>query len=133
AIVLVLLGAAPAGADPVTCQRAIVKASAKHAEAVAKTLERCAAGIRAGRLPPSTDCAADPALPIVQAKLDAAVARACCGGDGACGTPDDEPLAGIGWDVGSCPDFETLGCDDAIGDPADVASCLGCLARAGGG
>jgi hypothetical protein len=53
--------------------------------------------------PPSTDCTADLALDTAGAKLATGVAHGCCGGDGACGTMDDEPLAAIGWDVGQCP------------------------------
>jgi len=132
AAVVVLAFTITAHADAVRCRRAILKSSAKHAQAVAKVLQRCGDRVLAGRLPPSTDCTADPALAAADAKLDTGIARACCGDDGSCGTGDDEPLAAIGWDVGQCPDFESLGCTGAIATPADVGACLACLARAGG-
>jgi hypothetical protein len=130
AVLLVLLATTSAPADPIHCRGDIVKASAKHAQAAAKILRKCADHVLAGTLPPSADCHADPMLVIAGAKLAASVARSCCGADGTCGTGDDEALAAVGWDVGQCPDFETLGCDTPIASFADVATCLACVGDA---
>ncbi len=112
------------------CRSAITKASARHAQAAAKALQKCHARVLAGRLPPSTDCRSDAALAAAGDRLTEDVARACCGADGACGTGDDAALASIGWGVGACPDFESLGCDATIADAGDIAPCLACVGLA---
>jgi hypothetical protein len=131
ALVVLLVAAATAHADAERCRTDVVKAAAKHAATVAKVLQKCGDRVLAGRLPPSTDCRADPALTTASAKLGAAVARACCGADGACGTGDDVPLGAIGWEIGACPDLESTGCDAPIASGADVAACLACIATTG--
>jgi len=121
---LIFAWIAPASADPDGCRDAITKASAKHAQAVTKVLEKCAERVLAGRLPPSTDCHADPQLGSAATKLEASIARSCCTG-ATC-----EPLAAIGWDVGQCPDFESLGCDAPIDGVEDIAGCVACVSVA---
>jgi len=133
AALLLCLLVAPATADPIACRGAIAGAAAKHVQKVATVLGACRARVLAGTLPRSTDCRAQPALTAVRAKLGAAVARACCGVDGVCGTPDDEPLAAAGWDVGTCPDLESAGCARPVADPSEAADCLDCLVDAGAG
>jgi hypothetical protein len=128
ALTLVLVLATTAHADADRCRDAIVKASAKHAQAVAKVLQHCDDRVLAGRLPPSSDCHGDPLLAVAATKLGAAIAHACCGADGACGTADDESLAAIGWNIGQCPDFETLGCNAPIASPGDIGPCVACVA-----
>jgi hypothetical protein len=126
AVVLVLV--APLAADAaLDCRSVIAKASARHAQAAAKTLQKCHARVLAGRLPPSTDCRNEAGLAAASARLAVDVARACCGADGACATGDDSSLASIGWDIGACPDFESVGCDGAIDDAEDIAPCLACI------
>jgi len=127
AAALLFFAATTAHADADRCRAAIVKASAKHAQAAEKIFQTCADRVLASRLPASTDCRADPLLPVAATKLHATIARACCGADATCGTADDEPLAGIGWNVGSCPDFESVGCDAPIASADDVATCLACV------
>jgi hypothetical protein len=131
--VLLLLGAlalaAPAGADPVGCRGAIAKAAAKHAQKAAKALQRCRDRILTGGLPASFDCHLDAGVAAARAKLEAGVARACCGADGPCGAGDDEALAAIGWTT--CPDLESAGCAAPIVDLAGVTDCLACLGVAG--
>src|SRR5205823_492844 len=58
---------------------------------------------------------------------NASVAQACCGADGICGTAGDESLAGLGWDLGSCPNVESGACTAAIGGVADVPPCFTCV------
>lgn len=130
ALAAALLLAAPAHADPLACRLGIAKASAKHAQKAAKTLQRCRDRVLAGGLPPSTDCHGEPGLALARTKLALAVAKPCCGPDTACGTGDDEPLAGIGWDLGACPDLESAGCAAPVAGLDDVVDCLACLGGA---
>jgi hypothetical protein len=125
-----VLGAAPAGADPVGCGAAIARAGARYAQVASKAVARCRDRVLRGRLPPSTACRNDAHLPAAAARLAAAVAAACCGADGVCGTGDDETLAAVGWDVGQCPDLEHVGCTGALAGMADVAPCVACVATA---
>jgi hypothetical protein len=135
AIALLLdLGATlPARADAVLCQRAIAKESAKHVQATMKALQRCEDRKVAGALTPATNCAAEGGTATLLAKaetrLRARVAQRCGGLDRACGTPDDDALASIGWD-GGCPGFEDSSCTAAITDCNGVATCLTCIGRA---
>ena len=128
---LVTLGllAPAARADSVRCRGAIAKDAAKYAQAAVKTLQGCRERVRAGRLPLSTDCGADAALTTGAAKLASGIAAQCCGPDRSCGTPDDEALASLGWDVGSCPDVVNAGCTNALAHPGDIATCLACVGR----
>ena len=60
--------------------------------------------------------------------MEAAIEKACGGADKDCGAGnDDDPLSAIGWDVGTCPDIESLGCSMAIDDCHDVSECLECV------
>jgi hypothetical protein len=119
-----------AAADAGRCVLDLVKAVAKQSQAAEKVIARCRDRVLAGRLPASTDCGADPALAGSAAKLHAAVAKACCGGDGTCGTADDVALSAVGWTATTCPDFESLGCNAPIATPDDVATCLACIGTA---
>lgn len=129
AAALLLLAPVAAGAAS-DCKSAIAKASARHAQTAAKVLQKCHARVLAGRLPPSTDCRNDVALAAASARLATDVARACCGVDEVCGNGDDPSLASSGWDLGACPDFESVGCDGAIDDAGDIAPCLACIGLA---
>ena len=77
AAALLLLAATSAHADADRCRAAIVKGSAKHAQAADKIFQKCADRILASRLPASTDCRADPLLGVAAVKLHATIARAC--------------------------------------------------------
>ena len=126
---LVGVVAGVAHAEPEKCRQTILKASAQHAQARLKALGKCEEAKLKGRLPPSLPCALEtktaPALAKADAKLRSAVVKACGGRDGTCGTPDDDGLAAIGWPA-VCPDFEGLGCANAIADCTGVADCLAC-------
>ncbi len=124
--------AAPAFADPESCRRAIAKASALHAQQRMNALARCADKVTAGKLPPGTDCEADPKTVLKVSKADAklrkTIGKACGGPDKTCGLGgDDETLVSTGWDLGTCPDLGSSGCTNAIADCGDVADCLVCL------
>lgn len=130
--------AGTARADAGDCRRAIAKASAAHAQERMKTLASCEDRVTSGKLPPATDCEADPQtaarLAQAAAALQAAVAKACGGADRTCGAGgDDESLAAIGWDAGTCPDLREAGCTNPIAHCGDVADCLVCLGGEGAG
>jgi hypothetical protein len=125
-----LLGAGTASAEPVKCQRTILKESSKLARTRAKALQRCEDRKLLGALPGATDCVAEPKtagnLARAESKLRRALAKACGGPDRTCGTPDDETPASLGW-PGVCPDFEGHGCSNAITGCTDIADCLICI------
>lgn len=133
ALCLGLLSAvSPAQADPEGCRRAIAKASALYAQQRLKALARCGDKVTAGKLPPGTDCGVEAKTAIklakVAAKMRATIDKACGGADKTCGAGgDDEPLASIGWDLGTCPDLLGQGCDGVLSDCGDVSDCLACL------
>jgi YVTN family beta-propeller protein len=115
------------------CQRAIVKEGAKYSQARSKTLVRCELAKVKGSLPPATDCAVETADKLAKAsgKLASAVAKACGGSDKACGgvlTNEITPAA-AGFPA-TCPDFEGLGCTNAITDCSGVVTCLQCVGNA---
>ena len=123
---LLLAGAASAaGADAAKCQQTILKESAGFVRALAKTLGGCELKRITGKLPVSTDCAAEAKtaakVESARVKLRAKIHTACGGSDKTCGGSDDVPLAAIGWDIGACPGFEVPGqCEGAISDCDDI-------------
>lgn len=129
-----LIGIAqPAYADPLTCQRSILKESTKLARARIKQLQKCEDRKLKGALPGATECSTEPTtaakIAKAESKLLAHLDRSCGGPDRTCGTDDDEPLAGIGA-LSSCPDFQELGCTNPIAGCDDIAECLVCIDRA---
>ena len=125
-------GGAAAGADPAgKCAETVLKGAAKLAHARLAALAKCEAAQRAGKLPAAPPCPETPAVVAAggaaEAKLAAAVDRACGGVDRRCGGGADVALAAIGW-AGACPDLEGAGCARPVASCADVPACLGCLA-----
>jgi|GEM_PF-1379598 len=134
--------AGPAAADPLKCQEAIAKASAKYVQARSKALQKCEEGKVTGKLPAgSTLCTIEPkaAAAIAKARtaFKAAIDKACGGADKVCGTGgDDVAVASIGWTPGvQCPSFQLGGCPDTdpdcgcqrvISHCGDVADCIEC-------
>src|SRR5262249_30673474 len=53
----------------------------------------------------------------------------CCGPDRIRGRADDEPLGGIGWGAGFCPNLDRGDCNALISTPDDIAPCLACIGR----
>jgi hypothetical protein len=130
ALAAVLGAGAAAGAELVKCQRTILKESSKLARARAKALQKCEDRKLLGTLPGAADCVTEPKtagnLARAESKLRRALAKACGGADRACGTPDDETPASLGW-PGACPDFEGHGCTNTIAGCTDIADCLTCV------
>jgi len=122
------VGAPPAHADPIACQREIVKMATKLAATRIKALQQCEDRVLKGAGGgPCPDERTAVKIAKADSKLRASIAKRCGGGDRACGTADDEPLEAIGWDLGSCPDFEQAGCDDPIVDCDDIGACVACV------
>jgi hypothetical protein len=152
---------AHAATDPVAkCKGTIATAASAYLKATQQALRTCREKVVAGKIPHDTSCGSETktkaTLDKAKLKLVRAIASACGGDDKTCGTPDDEPLASIGWDVGNCPGFFTgsyftlpipnpipfpvdpqrtilirraiISCRGAIATCADVATCVGCLA-----
>ncbi len=120
-------------ADPQRCSATIVSASASYAQKRAGALAKCEGKVLKGALDPGTDCATEPrtagAISKAGAKLRALVDKACGGADLACGVGgDDEALAAIGWDGGSCPASDD--CDFVVSDCSDIADCVACAGDA---
>src|SRR5256885_12736729 len=118
------LGTAPAAAAPLKCQRTIVGRFAKFVHGRVKLLAKCHEQVVIGKRPgPCPDLSTAAKIAALDAKLKRAIDQQCGGDDRTCGTADDDTLASIGWDVGSCPGFEG-GCTAPIADCGDVATCL---------
>ncbi len=129
-----LVGWSPAHAEPTRCKATIARSSAKFVQSKANALANCERDVLVGKLPPSTDCNAEPkaAAKIAKAvaRLQAKIAESCGGADKVCGTPDgDDPPATLGWG-GVCPNFENGSCTNAISNCNDISDCLLCIDEA---
>src|SRR6185503_17871031 len=119
-------GAGRADAEPVRCQRAILKAASKLAQSEMRTLVRCEEGKLKGIYPSTTDCTTLTAAKN-EAKLRGAIAKACGGDDQDCASlGDNDPPATIAW-PSTCPDFRGVGCTNGIVGCDDIATCLLCI------
>jgi hypothetical protein len=123
-----------AHADAVKCKAAIIKGGAAFIQAKAKALAKCEDAVVKGK-EPAGDCHANAkaaaSIAKAAAKLQANVAKACGGKDKICGAGgDDDTLASIGWDIGTCPNFENGSCNGAITTCADISTCIACIGEA---
>lgn len=132
-----LLSTAAAHATAPQCRATIVKANAAFVSARAKALGRCEDAKVHAKLPAETVCATEArtvaALDKARAKLGATIPKGCGGKDRICGginATDDDPLADVGWAIGTCPDFESNGCTNAITSCSDIPVCLACIGQA---
>lgn len=128
---------AVARATPGSCASAIAKAADRYLQQRSAELARCAdQALRDGDVAAASACGTAPAtvarLAAFAGTLQAKIAAACGGADRTCGNGDDEPLAGIGWDVGVCPDLAGAGCTMPIDHCGSVAQCIACTAAAAG-
>lgn len=120
------LGAARGDAEPVRCQRTILKAASKLAESEMRTLVRCEEGKLKGIYPATTDCTVLTAAKS-ETKLRSAIAKACGGDDQDCASlGDNDAPATIAW-PSTCPDFRGVGCTNSIVSCDDIATCLLCI------
>ncbi len=135
--VVTLVCSGTAVASPAKCTDVVATASARFVQDRARSLQGCETKKLAGKLDRATACATEPKaaarLAKARAKLTKSIARACGGGDRLCGganAADDEDLAAIGWNVGTCPAFAPDRCTNAIASCADVSACLACVNEA---
>ncbi len=129
---VLVLGAAPASADPATCRRAVNANLAKFVQAKLKILQKCEDAVVRGKIAgPCPDAATATKISRAAGKLRRVVSQRCGGLDRNCGLGgDDETLASIGWDVGSCPGLETASCANPIADCNGVVDCIDCVGQA---
>jgi hypothetical protein len=132
-VIAAAIGLSPgdAAARASTCQREIVKASAKLLTVESRALERCHTRLLAGKTePPCPDGKAAIAILKAEARTRRIIDRKCGGGDRSCDTTDDEPLDTVGWDIGLCPAMTGASCAFPIASCTDVAECITCLGGA---
>ena len=126
-----VLASGRAAAEPVKCQTAIAKASAKYVQDRSRALAKCEQGKIKGKPPAATDCETFPAATLAIAKardkMKGAIAKACGGKDRKCGVGnDDDSIESIGW-PSMCPALVGGPCVGSIAHCGDVADCLVCL------
>ncbi len=128
------VGSAEAAASAKTiakCSGAIVKAGAAFVQAEAKILQKCREATLKGKVCDNAKTQAS--IDKARAKLGGTITKACQGKDKSCNTidaDDTQPsLADIGWNIGTCPDFEVQGCTNAITDCDDIPTCIQCIAE----
>ena len=131
-LALVLLGvAAAAHADALKCTRTVAKASAAFAQAKVKALQKCDDQVLRHTIAgPCPDGTAAARIAKAESKLRAKVSSDCGGSDHVCGTGGDEPLGGIGWGGGACPNLEQGSCGTALTDCNGISDCLACVDEA---
>lgn len=128
---MLALPIAEAVADSALCQRAVTAGTARYAQAKTKAEQACEDGVVARRGGSCPDGKALAKVSKAAFKLRRVVSKACGGGDANCGTgTDDEPLAAIGWDLGTCPGIAGGTCGGALVDCDDVTDCVQCAGEA---
>ena len=125
----VLLGAATtAAADTVTCQRRLVKESARHVQTRAKVLQKCEERVVRGKIPgPCPDAATQAKIAKLESDFALAIGETCGGNDRTCGGSvifEDTPAA-LGWPA-ACPGFGGA-CSFPINHCGDIVECLRCV------
>src|SRR4051794_35199796 len=127
----IFAGTATSHADPLRCKREVAKRPAQFAQTKIAALQKCrdavASGASTGSCP---DAKAQAKIVKTEQKMRDSVAKQCGGADRTCGTADDDSLASIGWSMGTCPNFETAGCTNAISNCTGVGDCLACVDEA---
>jgi hypothetical protein len=131
ALAAMLCTATSVHAEPTKCKREIAKRSSQFAQAKIVALQKCEEALLKGATTgPCPDAKTATKIAQAEAKLRSAISAKCGGADHSCGTADDDPLAAIGWNIGSCPDFETAGCTNAISNCSGISDCLSCANEA---
>jgi hypothetical protein len=132
ALLVTLVVPAIAAAEPSACRRSVSSSLAKFVQAKVKLLRKCNEAVLTGKRPgPCPDALTTEKITRLAGKLRRTISQRCGGADGNCGIGgDDDPLAAIGWDGGSCPNFAHGGCNAAITDCTGVVDCVGCVGEA---
>lgn len=128
------LGSVPAPASASVagrvCEQRLAHATAMLARAQGRILRQCAIRYaRAASIDP-TSCATDlrtvRRLAGVEKRFQSAIAVACGGTDGLCGTADDVPLASVGWSDGVCSGVLGSPCNGQVTHCGEMAGCIAC-------
>lgn len=132
ALAVLVLSPGSASADPATCRRSINANLGKFVQAKLKLLQKCEEAVVRGKIAgPCPDAGTASKITRAAGKLRRAVSQRCGGLDRNCGLGgDDETLASIGWNVGSCPGLETAACSNPISDCNGVVDCIDCVGQA---
>ncbi len=132
ALAALVLSAGAVSADPATCRRSINANLGKFVQAKLKLLQKCEDAVVRGKIAgPCPDAGTASKITRAAGKLRRAVSQRCGGLDRNCGLGgDDETLASIGWNVGSCPGLETAVCSNPISDCNGVVDCIDCVGQA---
>jgi hypothetical protein len=126
-VLVLIVTAVRADAEPLKCANAIARASAAFVKAQGKTRARCARGVVAGKIASCPDAKTLSDDGKAAAKLRKAVDKACGGHDKVCGgdrTAEDTPLS-IGWPA-TCPNLEHGACTNTIDHCGAIAACIAC-------
>jgi hypothetical protein len=136
-LLLSLRGSALAdAASALRCQQTINRELAKFVKSKSRILRVCKEkSIKKGVPSNPVECplpAQDDQINAAAQKMLAKIAVSCGGANGICNASDvgadaDEPLAAIGWDIGTCPDLSGQGCTNAIADCNDIGTCVACI------
>ena len=132
AMLMLMTSVSAVRAEALSCKREIARASATFGRAKIKALQKCedarVNGKYSGTCP---DSKASTQISKASAKLQSSINKRCGGADRSCAsTADNDSLASIGWNVGSCPNFEAGSCTNTITHCGDVATCLLCIDEA---
>lgn len=123
-------------ASALRCQQTIGKELAKFLKTKSQILKTCKeSAVKKGDPASPVLCpltAQDDKINAAAQKLRDKIAGACGGANHTCNVADagadaDEPLAAIGWDIGTCPDLRGHGCTNAITDCDDIGTCVACI------
>ena len=123
-------------ASALRCQQTIGKELTKFMKTKSQILKTCKEGaVKRGEPADPVLCPLTPQDDKINAaaqKLEDKIASACGGANKVCNAADtgpdaDEPLAAIGWDIGTCPDLRGHGCTNAIADCDDIGTCIACI------
>ncbi len=128
-IVASWLAVVPASAEPTLCLREIARNDARYTRMRMKMIQRCEDNVLAGKQTgPCPDSKTSQKLLVHRAKLQNLIALRCGGIDQTCSVQsDNDPLPTIGWDIGSCPNFEHKNCTNVINHCAHISTCLLCI------
>jgi hypothetical protein len=127
---LALATTAHAG-DPLKCKKEIAKDFAKYVQAKTKALQKCREKIVKNQiLGPCPDAVAAPKIAKAETKMRLGIGKQCGGSLKSCTDGDAVALGDIGWDIGTCPNFENGTCNNAITNCDGISDCLACVGEA---
>jgi hypothetical protein len=124
--------ASPPPVHALPCVQAIATRFVRYTTTRLKLIQHCRERVLIGRgTAPCPDYWTSRKLAKAQRTFRAAIEKHCGGADETCGVGgDDDDLATIGWNVGTCPNIAGGGCTQSIGHCGDVADCLRCSGEA---